>query len=124
MTPQSAKSKGRTFQQYICKRILDWFPSLEPDDVMSKSMGAGGEDVMLSPAARKLLPISIEAKNQEKVSLWASWIQAQANAGKYNPVLIIKRNRTKPITVIDLEYFLSLVKGHEIVFVEKETIDG
>ena len=124
MTPASAKQKGRSFQQYICKQILHYFPTLEADDVMSKSMGAGGEDVMLSPAARKLLPISIEAKNQEKLSLWAAWEQAKANAKKYQPVLMIKRNRSKPLAVIDLEYFLSLVKGHEIVFVEKETIDG
>jgi hypothetical protein len=39
------------------------FPELEADDVTSRSMGCPGEDILLSPKARKLLPVCIEAKN-------------------------------------------------------------
>ena len=34
-------------------------------------MGAGGEDLIMAKAARNLFPYSIEAKNQEKVNVWA-----------------------------------------------------
>lgn len=111
MKPSSAKQKGRVFQQFIVAKLLALFPQLEPDDCQNRSMGAGGEDVMLSPAARKLAPISIECKNQEALNIWSSFAQCKANAGKYQPVLLIKRNRTQPLAVVDLDYFLELLKG-------------
>ncbi len=55
MKPSSAKAKGRKFQQDIRDMMLDLAPSLEKDDIRSTSMGAGGEDLQLSPAARKIL---------------------------------------------------------------------
>lgn len=110
-TTQSRKQKGRLFQQLIVKKLLELFPQLESDDCQNRSMGAGGEDVMLSPAARRLAPISIECKAQESVSIWNAFAQCKANAGKYQPVLFIKRNRTQPLAVIDLDYFLTLLKG-------------
>ena len=58
----SAKNKGRKLQQWTRDRILELVPTLEPDDVKSTSMGAGGEDVQLSPAARKSVPLTIECK--------------------------------------------------------------
>jgi hypothetical protein len=48
MNSQSTKAKGRRWQQKIVRMILDCFPSLEPDDVRSTSMGASGPDVQLS----------------------------------------------------------------------------
>jgi len=68
-TIQSRKSKGRRLQQFVRDMILENFDHLEPDDVRSTSMGAGGEDVLLSPAARKVFPFSVECKNVEKISL-------------------------------------------------------
>jgi len=50
---QSAKAKGRKLQQWVRNVILELIHTLEPDDVKSTSMGAGGEDVQLSPAARE-----------------------------------------------------------------------
>ena len=73
-------------------------------------MGAGGEDIMLSPKARKLLPISIEAKCQETLNFWKAFEQAEINSkGKYIPVVMAKRNRTKPLVVMDLTAFLWLI---------------
>lgn len=108
MKPSSAKQKGRACQQLVRDKILAAFPELEPDDVRSTSMGASGVDILLSPAARKILPISIECKAQESVSVWAAYKQAEDNKGKHEPVLVIKRNRTKPLVVVDLDYFISL----------------
>lgn len=83
--------------------ILKYFPNLTNKDVKI----AKGE-LHLSPAARKILPISIECKNVEKLNVWQSWAQATANAKDWNPVLIFKRNRSKPLVVCELDYFLSL----------------
>ena len=59
MKPQSAKAKGRNLQKWVRDLLLENFPTLEADDVRSTSMGAGGEDVQLSPAARKLFKFSV-----------------------------------------------------------------
>lgn len=108
MKTSSAKAKGRNLQKLVVGKILALFPQLEPDDVKSTSMGASGEDVQLSPAARRLIPISIECKAQEKVSVWASYDQAHSNAKNQEPVLVIRRNRSKPLAVVCLDYFLGL----------------
>jgi hypothetical protein len=105
MKTSSAKSKGRRLQQWVRCLLISTF-DLESDDVHSRSMGAGGEDVMLSPKARAIFPYSIECKNVEKLNLWESWKQAEANAGGYEPLLIIKRNRQKPLAVVDAEHFI------------------
>ncbi len=65
MRTSSAKAKGRRLQQKVRDLILETFSELEEDDVRSTSMGASGEDVLLSPLARKKFPFSVECKNVE-----------------------------------------------------------
>ena len=110
ITTQSAKAKGRRLQQAVRDSVLRTFPSLEPDDVRSTSMGAGGEDVQLSPAARKLFPYSVECKNLAKIAVFNYYEQSQTNAGDYEPLVVIKQNRSKPLAVIDLDHFMELIK--------------
>tara|TARA_R110002050_G_scaffold7440_3_gene28827 strand:+ start:10103 stop:10438 length:336 start_codon:yes stop_codon:yes gene_type:complete len=110
MKTQSAKAKGRNLQKWVRDLILESYPALEPDDVRSTSMGAGGEDVQLSPAARKCFPYSVECKNVEKLNVWAAYEQAEANSGDYEPLLIMKKNRKKPLVVMDAETFINLTK--------------
>ena len=89
--------------------MLETFNQLEPDDIKSAIMGESGEDIKLSPAARKLIPYSFECKNQEALNIWSSLDQAETNAGDYPPVLIFKRNRTKTYAVINIEKFIELI---------------
>lgn len=110
MKTQSAKAKGRKLQQMVRDLILETFSELEPDDVRSTSMGAGGEDLQLSPAARKKFNYSVECKNVEKLNVWNAYEQASANAGKHEPLLVMKKNRKKPLVVLDLDAFMSLLK--------------
>lgn len=112
-TVQSRKAKGRRFQQWICELIRSSF-GLEEDDVQSRSMGAGGEDIMLSPKARSLFPFSVEAKNQEKLNVWEAFKQAQSNSKDYIPILFIKRNRETPKVVLEAETFIKLLKNAKI----------
>ena len=106
--PRPAKAKGRRLQQLVVKKLLLLLPGVQPDDIQSRSMGANGEDIMLSPYARSKFPYSVECKNQEKINLWKAWEQTQGNAEDYQPLLIVGKNNTKPLAVVDLDYFLNL----------------
>jgi hypothetical protein len=107
MTPQSAKAKGRRFQQWV-RDILRSYLDLEDDDVTSRSMGAGGEDILLSPKARAVFPYSIECKNTERLNIWSAYKQADANSGDYEAVVFITRNRAPNLVVLDAEYFIDM----------------
>lgn len=108
-TPKSRKARGRRFQQYIAQRIREVF-DLSDNDVRSTSMGVSGLDIQLSDRARSCFPWAVEAKNQQRVNVWESWEQAKANAEGLKPILIMKRNRSDILAVIELEEFLRLVK--------------
>ncbi len=110
MKTRSAKSKGRRLQNQIKELLLESFKELEPDDVRSAIMGETGEDIKLSPAARRQIPYSFECKDQEKINIWESLNQAEENSGDYPPVLIFKRNRSKTYAVLELEDFIDLIK--------------
>ena len=111
MKPQSCKSKGRRLQQRIAKSITDAFSHLSPDDALSTSMGAGGEDIRLSPLARKALPLSIECKCQERLNVWSCVEQAQSNAPSgTTPCLIFTRNRAPTYAVVSWDVLLDLYR--------------
>ena len=112
MKTQSAKAKGRKFQQWVRDLIIESF-DLEDDDVRSCSMGAGGEDIQMSPAARRKFSFSIECKNVERLNVYDAYEQACANSGGYEPLLFMKRNRKKPLVVMDAEAFVNLMKQHD-----------
>lgn len=109
LKPSSAKAKGRTFQQWVQKHILTTFLTLEPDDVKSTSMGAGGEDVQLSPAARKLVPYQIECKSKATSQIHTYYEQA-ASHGDHEPLVLVKQDRKKPLAVVDAVHFFQLLK--------------
>jgi len=107
---QSAKAKGRRLQQWFRDLLIEEL-EVHPEDIESRSMGAGGEDLIMARAARAKFPYSIECKNQESVNVWKSYEQAVENSGDYEPIVIIKRNKSKPLVLIDAEHFVSLLKS-------------
>ena len=107
MKTQSAKAKGRRLQQWMRDLLIEKL-EVHPEDIDSRAMGAGGEDLIMARAARKKFPYSIECKNQEKVNIWDSYEQAQENSGDYEPIVVLKRNNTKPLVLIDADYFVRL----------------
>ena len=109
MKTRSAKAKGRRLQNKIRDLLLEEFKELEPDDIRTAIMGETGEDIKLSPAARRKIPFSFECKNQEKINIWESLNQAEESSGDYPPVLIFKRNRSKTYVTLELEDFLKLI---------------
>ena len=109
MKPRSAKNKGKRLQNKVRDLILEKFNSLESDDVRSITMGESGEDILLSPAARKLFPFSVECKNQAKLNIWKSLEQSETNSGKHTPIVIFKRNRTKTYVALEFKKLLELL---------------
>ena len=115
MKPRSDKNKGKRLQNKVRDLILEKFNQLEPDDVRSVTMGESGEDILLSPAARKLFPFSTECKNQEKINIWSSLEQAESNSGKHIPIVIFKRNRSKTYVALEFEKLLELLNEEKII---------
>ena len=118
MKTQSAKAKGRKLQQQVRDVLIEEL-EIHPEDIESRSMGAGGEDLIMSRAAREKFPYSIECKNQERVNVWSAYDQAEENSGNYEPLVIIKKNRTKSLCLIDFDVF---VKLHREGKLRRETI--
>ena len=52
MRPQSAKAKGRRLQQQFRDLLIEEL-KIHPEDIESRSMGAGGEDLIMARAARE-----------------------------------------------------------------------
>ena len=106
MKPQSAKAKGRKLQQWVRDQLIE-YRNIHPEDIESRSMGAGGEDLIMARDARQKFPYSIECKNQEKLNIWDAYAQAQANSGDHEPIVFIKKNGKKPLAVVDAKHFIN-----------------
>ena len=78
MKTSSAKAKGRKLQQWFRNLLIEKFP------------------------------YSIECKNQEAINVWKSYEQAEENSGDYEPIVVLKRNKTKPLVLVDADYFVRL----------------
>ena len=109
MKTQSRKAKGRRLQQQFMQLLIEKL-DIDPEDIESRSMGAGGEDLIMSKAARTKFPYSIECKNQESLNIWKAWEQANGNKGLYEPMVVIKKNGVRPLVVLDAENFLDMIK--------------
>jgi hypothetical protein len=110
MKTASAKNKGRILQKWIVKEILTTFPSLESADVTSRSMGAQGVDVLLSPKAMKLFPFAVESKNRNSIAVY-SWIEQHSSTKELGiPLVVAKGNHKEPIVVMYAVDFFNLMK--------------
>ena len=109
MKPSSAKAKGRNLQNWIRKLLIEEL-DIHEEDIKTAVMGESGEDIIMARAAREKFPYSVEAKNVEKLNVWAAYEQACANSGDYEPLLVMKKNHKKPLVVLDAETFVKIIK--------------
>ena len=109
MKTSSCKAKGRNLQNYVVNTLLISYPELESDDIKPAIMGESGEDIKLSPAAKKIIPYSFECKNVEKINIWSAIAQAESNCKDRTPVVIFKRNRSKIYAVIEFDKFIKTI---------------
>lgn len=119
MRVSSCKAKGRRAAQEakdtMLKATKDW---LFEDDIVVTSSSVTGEDLMLSPMARKIFPYCFELKNTEKINIWSAIRQAEAhclsaNRGPeypdYTPVVVFRKNNQPLRAVVDFHHFVELV---------------
>lgn len=111
MKVQSAKSKGRRLQKSVVKALMETLNGLDEGDIRSTSMGAFGEDILFSPAARKLFPFSIECKNVEKFNVWGAIDQCLVNTPKdCSEMIVFTKNHKKTYVALPFEKFLEIYK--------------
>ena len=110
MRRQSAKAKGRRLQQQFRELLIEEL-GIHPEDIESRSMGAGGEDLIMARAAREKFPYSIECKNVEKLNVWEAYKQASENSKDYEPLVVMKKNNHKTLVVLDAESFVKIFKN-------------
>ena len=109
MKTSSAKAKGRKLQQWFTQKLIEGL-NLNEEDLESRPMGSQGEDIIMGRESREQFPYSIECKNQEAVNVWKAYEQAETNCKGYEPLVVIKRNRSKPLVLVDAEHFVALHK--------------
>jgi len=111
---KQGKQKGRLGQQEIRDFLLETFPELEPDDVKSTIMGDTGADIQLSPKAQKIIPISIEVKRRKSgLKTVYGWMDQATNHSKGPPVVFYRSDRQPWLVVVNLEHYLSLLRGYK-----------
>ena len=44
------------------------------------------------------------------MNVWKAYAQAEENCKDYEPLVVIKRNRSKPLVLVDAEHFVGLFK--------------
>lgn len=109
MKPHSAKNKGRIFQQAVRDLLLEVFPELTKDDVRSTSMGAPGVDILLSTAAKKLFPFSVECKSRNAISVYA-WLEQDNDQISNKRIVFAKGNHKEPVIIMYAKDFLAMLK--------------
>ena len=88
---RNAKAKGRLGQQEVRDKLLESFPDLEPDDIKSTVMGDSGEDIQLSPAARKIIPLTIEVKRRKNnLKTVYDYMEQASSHAKGEPVVFYR----------------------------------
>ena len=109
MNVRSSKAKGRKLQNMVRDLLRCSFPSLEEDDIKSQTMGMTGEDIVLSPAARKLIPYSFECKNVERLQIWRAIEQCEANKPDCSaPAIVFKKNGKQPYVALPFTVFCDM----------------
>lgn len=112
MSTRRGKAKGRLGQNEIRDKLLETFPEFEPDDIKGCVMGDTGEDIQLSPAARKKLPLSIEVKRRKSGMVTAyNYIDQASNQNKGEPVVCYRSDRKPWIVMIGLDHYMKLLRS-------------
>jgi len=108
---RTGKAKGRLGQQEVRDTLLKTFYELHPDDIKSTVMGDTGEDIQLSPAARRLIPLSIEVKRRKEGMKTAyGYIEQAAKHNTGEPVVFFRSDRKPWIVMVGMEHYMDLIR--------------
>lgn len=114
MKTSSAKAKGRRLQQLVrdALRRIGTAHGLVDGDFESRGMGQAGVDVILSPAAKKLVDLAIECKNVEKLRVVPTFNEHFAKY-KDEPsmkLLVHSKNHQEPLVTMRFDEFVYLLE--------------
>lgn len=112
MKTHSAKAKGRFLQDKVRDTFRFIFKNkgLEDADIKSAIMGTSGCDIVLSPAAKRLIIFDIEVKNQEKLNINEALKQAESNSTKNRiPLLVFHKNHGKVYCALEFDSLIELL---------------
>lgn len=110
-SPRNNKARGRGLQQEVRDAILKQFPELEPDDVRSTIMGGSGEDIQLSPAARRLLQgTQWECKRVKTLKTVYNWVAQARTHGPHKPLVVTRADRSEALVIMPLSDYLDLLR--------------
>jgi len=118
ITSRSGKNKGKRLQKLVADMLseITGVPNGKDEMIESRESGQAGVDVKIIGYMKKIIPLAIECKNQEKWNVHAWVDQAIFNQDIDNDwVLVCKRNRKSPVVIISFEFFTKLMK----LFVKK-----
>jgi hypothetical protein len=76
-------------------------------------MGSCGEDILMSPACRAVLPWSIEVKRKKKIGA-VRYMEQAAHHGQYHPVALFREDRGDWFACIKADYLFKLVGGQSV----------
>ena len=123
---KSSKAKGRRLQNYVRDILREIYcDSLQEDDIKSQTMGMTGEDIVLSPAAREIIPFSFECKNVERLQMWQAIDQCETNRPDYSsPAVVFKKNGKQAYIAISFEVFCDMLQFENEGRVNEQTIQA
>ena len=108
MKNRSKQQKSRYLQNLVKDRIFELYPSLTKKDIRTSTTGENGADVkLLTLAARKLFPYSIECKNRSDNKQIYSFYKQATKHSNLEPLLVIKTKREKPLPIVTGKQFSS-----------------
>ena len=107
---KTAKAKGQRASKEVRDLLLTTFQDLEEEDIRVTPSGVSGVDILLSPKAQSRIPLDIEVKNQENVSIWKWLEQAKKNAKAGTPVVVFRKNSQKLHICLEFNSFLALLR--------------
>lgn len=109
---KSVKQKGRIGQQEIRDMLYETFPELEPGDIKSAIMGENGEDIHLSPRARKLMPLAIEVKRRKGgMKMQYDWLEQARSHSTDDPVVFFRADRSEWLAIVPVEHYMKLLRN-------------
>jgi len=111
-TAKSSKAKGRRLQNLVRDALREIYtPELHEDDIKSQTMGMTGEDIVFSPAARKMCAFSFECKNVERLQMWQAIDQCENNKSDGRaPAVVFKKNGKEPYIAIPFQVFCNMLQ--------------
>ena len=113
MTGKGRKAKGHGYERHLAKVIGDSLGIPLRRTPLSGALDIKGDlrEEGSNTLSGPLSGWTIEAKKQERLSIWSYIKQARRESGGKKWMVIFSRNREKDYVCLELESFLPLLKG-------------